>query len=154
MAQRDNIRKLGLILRLDHWLSANASMAVGSLTGPALDTNAFLPMPNPQQFDQMMPNPTLSSPYPSGTNPNQTWDMGTSMSMGMGMDWSQPTPQPSTQVQGQFSMDGMMVGTPMGMDNGVGQENSDEYWNALIDGKSFKVLVWGMRLTCRYTRDD
>jgi len=119
-------------IRLDHWLSANASMAVGSLTGPALDTNAFTPLANPNQFDQTtLMNPTLTSPFP-----NQQWDMNTNMNMNMtpgvnlnmGMDWSQP----NTQIQGQFGTVGdILPGVPE-----VGQENSDEYWNALIDGES------------------
>ena len=67
------------------------------------------------------------------------------------IDWSQtqqaPTPTPQT-LQSQFmNMGGEMLGpgsgvsgsAGMGMgmgDSGVGQENSDEYWNALIDGQS------------------
>jgi hypothetical protein len=115
-------------IRLDHWLSANASMAVGSLTGPALDTNAFTPLPNPIQFDQTLMNPTLTSPFPN----QQQWDMNTNMNMNMtpgvnlNMDWSQPNT--NTQVQ---TVGDVFPGIPEG-----GQENSDEYWNALIDGES------------------
>lgn len=67
------------------------------------------------------------------------------------IDWSQPqqapTPTPQT-LQSQFmNMGGETLGLGSGVsgsagigmgmgDNGVGQENSDEYWNALIDGQS------------------
>lgn len=42
----------------------------------------------------------------------------------MQMDWNQP-------IQGQFGTDTVFPGVPV-----EGGENSDEYWNALIDGKS------------------
>lgn len=122
--------------RLDHWLSANASMAVGSLTGPALDTNAFTPLPNPIQFDQTLMNPTLTSPFPN--QQQQQWDMNTNVNMNMtpgvnlSMDWSQPNTNTNMQIQGQFGTVGDgLPGLPE-----AGQENSDEYWNALIDGES------------------
>ena len=103
--------------RLDHWLSANASMAVGSLTGPQLDTNVFQPLPNPSFDPSIMMNP---APAPSPFT--QQWDM--SMTPAVQMDWTQP-------VQGQFGGEMLMPGIPV-----EGGENSDEYWNALIDGES------------------
>jgi len=100
--------------RLDHWLSANASMAVGSLTGPQLDTAPFQPLPN--TFDpNVMMNPT-TAPSPFST---QQWDMGS-----MQVDWNAPPP---VQFNGDVVFPGVIEG---------GQENSDEYWNALIDGES------------------
>lgn len=50
-------------------------------------------------------------------------------------------------------------GMVMGMgDGGVGQENSDEYWNALIDGELFLALLnrTGVRVADRgrYSWDD
>jgi hypothetical protein len=102
--------------RLDHWLSANASMAVGSLTGPQLDTAPFQPLPN--AFDpNVMMNPT-TAPSPFST---QQWDMGS-----MQVDWNQPAP-----VQFGNGSDMVFPGVPIE----GGQENSDEYWNALIDGE-------------------
>jgi len=102
--------------RLDHWLSANASMAVGSLTGPQLDTAPFQPLPN--TFDpNVMMNPT-TAPSPFST---QQWDMGS-----MQVDWNAPPPV-------QFGGD-VVFPVIEG-----GQENSDEYWNALIDGKSIML---------------
>jgi hypothetical protein len=101
--------------RLDHWLSANASMAVGSLTGPQLDTTPFQPLPN--TFDpNVMMNPT-TAPSPFST---QQWDMGS-----MQVDWNAPPPV-------QFGNTGDVVFPVIE----GGQENSDEYWNALIDGES------------------
>jgi hypothetical protein len=106
-------------IRLDHWLSANASMAVGSLTGPQIDTNAFQPLPNPSFDPNIMMNPAPAlSPFPQ----TQQWDMGMTPGAQMQMDWSQPV---------QF---GGEVVLPTGLEGG--QENSDEYWNALIDGES------------------
>jgi hypothetical protein len=128
--------------RLDHWLSANASMAVGSLTGPALDSTAFQPMPNPNSFDpnvMINPNPTLSSPYPTT---GQGWDLN--MTPSVNMDWSQP--QTLNQMQGQGQVQFGTLGADNGLafgatgvmvaEGGGGGENSDEYWNALIDGMS------------------
>lgn len=95
-------------------------MAVGSLTGPQLDTNAFQPLPNPSFDPNVMMNP---APAPSPFT--QQWDMG--LTPTVQMDWSQP-------IQGQFGTvggDKVLPGVVEG-----GQENSDEYWNALIDGKS------------------
>lgn len=90
-------------------------MAVGSLTGPQLDANPFQPLPNPSFDPNVMMNPAPAlSPFPQ----SQQWDMGTTS---MQMDWSQPV---------QFN-GGEMIMVPEG-----GGENSDEYWNALIDGES------------------
>jgi len=57
------------------------------------------------------------APAPSPFNPQQ-WDIP------MQMDWNQP-------IQGQFGTDTVFPGVPV-----EGGENSDEYWNALIDGMS------------------
>ena len=127
-------------------------MAVGSLTGPQLDQSGFMNVvpTNTDSFDpstMLSTNPTLSSSFPAS---QQTWDAGMTPGMTGNIDWSQPqqapTPTPQT-LQSQFmNMGGEMlglgsgtggIGAAVGMsDNGVGQENSDEYWNALIDGQS------------------
>jgi hypothetical protein len=64
-------------------------------------------------------------------------------------EWSIP-PAPAsttTPMQGAFGASGLesvALGSGMiGVAEGVGQENSDEYWNALIDGES--KILW-MRL--------
>lgn len=115
-------------------------MAVGSLSGPNIDSSSFMPvMPNTNAtFDpssMVNPNPTLSSPFPTNA---QSWDVAmTPSNMGMGIDWSQ-TPQT---LQSQFAATGGDTGLALGSGSGAmigeggGQENSDEYWNALIDGK-------------------
>lgn len=137
-------------------------MAVGSLTGPQLDQSGFMNVvPNTiaeHQFDPdtMLSNPTLSTSFPA----SQGWDAGMGLTPGMSgnMDWSQPSQQPAATptpqtLQSQFMSMGngeTLSGTGMGMcmgDGGVGAENSDEYWNALIDGMSTVSLrVWGGRL--------
>jgi hypothetical protein len=95
-------------------------MAVGSLTGPQLDTTPFQPLPN--TFDpNVMMNP-ITAPSPFST---QQWDMGS-----MQVDWNAPPPV-------QFGNTGDMVFPVIE----GGQENSDEYWNALIDGESFLVCA-------------
>jgi hypothetical protein len=130
-------------------------MAVGSLTGPALgnDPNPFVPLSNPNPFDpsgMINPNQTLSSAYPTGQGQGQTWDLNLNMTPGStaaaintgGMDWSQAQSQPQTLNQMQFGSLGADNGLAFGA-TGVmvgpgeaGGENSDEYWNALIDGES------------------
>lgn len=99
-----------------------------------------IPNPNqtfdPQAMINANPNPTLSSPFPV----TQHWD--TAMTPGMtGMDWSQ-TPQT---LQSQFATTSGDTGLALGSGAGAivsenaGQENSDEYWNALIDGEYLRL---------------
>lgn len=59
------------------------------------------------------------------------------------IDWSQPQQAPTPQtLQSQFmnmgseTMLGLGTGGGAVVGDSVGQENSDEYWNALIDGES------------------
>jgi len=92
-------------------------MAVGSLTGPQLDTTPFQPLPNTFDPNVMMNPASAPSPFSA-----PQWDMGS-----MQVDWNQPPP-----VQFGGTGDVVFPGVIEG-----GQENSDEYWNALIDGKSY-----------------
>lgn len=128
-------------------------MAVGSLTGPQLDQSGFMNVVpnnvniNTDTFDpstMLNANPTLSSSFPAS---QQTWDAGMTPGMTGNVDWSQPQQAPTPQtLQSQFmamgndptlGLGGNGAGAGMGMaDSGGGQENSDEYWNALIDGQS------------------
>lgn len=109
------------------------------MSGPTLDTTTFMAAAN-QPFDpNTIPNlnadPTLSSPFPTQNN-TQQWDMGMTPSVPGNMDWSQ---MPQT-LQSQFAAGngdtGLALGSGTGavVAEGAGQENSDEYWNALIDG--------------------
>lgn len=140
-----------LITRLDHWLSANASFAVGSINGttPAFDPTgaSYLPL-SMTSFDPSFstannqPNMGLNQTMP--TFAGTPWSDMTSAPIPTvpantgGGEWGMPASNAPTPIQGSFGtsgLDGGGLGTGMiGVAEGVGQENSDEYWNALIDG--------------------
>jgi hypothetical protein len=127
-------------------------MAVGSMPGvaPPLDATGlgYMPlstMPNPGPSLNPVPFQGLFPPTPAGMgmmNPN-AW--GEDMSNPTTMPNGPPTTSTMTDfgpVQGFGAapgMDGMQMGgmgamgVPLGVE-GTG-ENSDEYWNALIDGE-------------------
>ena len=131
--------------RLDHWLNTNTSMAVGSMPGiaPPLDVTGLGYMPlatmpgpplNPVPFQGLFP----ATPAGMGMiNPN-TWTEDMSNA-------TMPNGPPTTSTMTDFGpvqgfgaapgLDGMQMGA-MGVPlvEGTG-ENSDEYWNALIDGE-------------------
>lgn len=99
-----------------------------------------------QSFDPsslMNTNPTLSSPFPTA---QQSWDVAMTPGMSGNIDWSQPAEvsMPQTLLSQYSNMGADTAGNGVGGGNvpggmvaeGTGQENSDEYWNALIDGKS------------------
>ncbi|WWC68905.1 uncharacterized protein I206_102841 [Kwoniella pini CBS 10737] len=134
---------------LDHWINANTSMAVGSVNGvvPALDSSgmSYLPMPS-------MSTPTAP---PGGFN-NMSLGPGPGLAAtpgslpGYSNQFMEETPGSTTGLIGppgefgypnQFGFMGGVGDIAMGnipLAGGVplepGTENSDEYWNTLIDG--------------------
>ncbi|KAK8861265.1 hypothetical protein IAR55_002084 [Kwoniella newhampshirensis] len=144
---------------LDHWINANTSLAVGaSINGqmPTLESTAmgYLPsaMPSQSGINPMgLPGgPAIASSSAGGITPVSVQGYGF---MGGDGDPSFVGPSPSAEFTlypggtgGPFGMmpidnggaGGNMMSLGMGMGGGItlepGTENSDEYWNALIDG--------------------
>ncbi|WVF67048.1 hypothetical protein IAT40_001791 [Kwoniella sp. CBS 6097] len=147
---------------LDHWFTANTSMAVGAMSGQM-----------PAAMDALnggigyVPLPTMSTPTTTpGPGPGPGPGLNNNMSLGSGPGLAPtPTPGPINYSQGfiddsgasfsippgefgypnQFSLMGGVEGAVMagnmggmtnvgGMSLEPGTESSDEYWNTLIDG--------------------
>lgn len=161
---------LMLMSRLDHWLSNNTSLSMGSMNGfaPPLESMNFGFTPGPS-----MPNPGPSlnpvpftggfpaTPAGMAMNPNSWNDDMTSVPNGgptsVNTDFN--TMQGLNSIGS--GMDGMSMGMSTGsMGNvtnisGTEGENSDEYWNALIDGTYIGRLSARLSsLTERHTRYD
>ncbi|WVQ83484.1 hypothetical protein IAT38_005625 [Cryptococcus sp. DSM 104549] len=140
---------------LDHWINANTSLAVGgSINGtlPSLDSNGlgYLPIPGMSTPGAPVPGPGGSinpmampgGPNAPGLTPGST--MGYPGSAGPGyMDETSSnfmghTPDGGFAYPNQFGLlaveSGGQGGSRMPGEMGLGAENSDEYWNALIDG--------------------
>ncbi|KAK1920862.1 fungal-specific transcription factor domain-containing protein [Papiliotrema laurentii] len=133
---------------LDNWLNANTSLAVGtSMSGiaPPVDPaglgyapysalgSTSGPSLNPVPFSVVAPSPAVGhmTMNPASTNMNWNDELGGGLSgapanseFGMSFNSAQPV-----------GLDGMTLGHgTVGPNGTIEGENSDEYWNALIDG--------------------
>ena len=131
--------------RFDHWINANAALSFGSLNDavPLFDDSsmgALAPSslgnaPMPTSYQQGDLNALFNTTPASVTNgfPQSFWPTGPPFAQNSGPTTSMmmPTPMPMD-AQAGFDHSGSNAAF------GVPQtgENSDEYWNALIDGES------------------
>ncbi|OCF78216.1 hypothetical protein I204_00153 [Kwoniella mangroviensis CBS 8886] len=142
---------------LDHWINANTSMAVGSINGavPAIDPIGGM---------GYLPIPSMSTPSaaPGGLN-NMSLGPGPGLAPTPGSmpsfsnQFAEDTPSSTVGFIGppgefgypnQFGLMGgvgdvVMGNTPLpgGIPIEPGAENSDEYWNTLIDGEYLVLEV-------------
>jgi hypothetical protein len=125
---------------LDHWLNANHSLAVGSINGqaPPLDPAGlgYLPMPPlPQGLSEQF---SFGNFTPAPVPGMQPWSDPSLPQMHSGVPV--PNPAPDTfgfggpQQFGSTGLEGALSGTGV-VAPSVEGENSDDYWNALIDGE-------------------
>lgn len=137
-----------ILFSLDHWINANTSLAVGGPSSggplPVLDASGMGYLPLPAMSGAMTPMGLTGGP---GLTPNPAF-------AGYG---GQPIMEESGNnfmghhSTGEFTYPnqfGMLAveGTGAGVGSGraglnSGVENSDEYWNTLIDGRSFFIAV-------------
>lgn len=126
---------------LDHWINANTSLAVGGSSSggplPVLDTSGMGYLPLPTMSGAMTPiglpgGPALTpNPAFAGYGGQAIMEEGGNNFMGHHLtgEFTYPNQFGMLAVEG----NGVGVGNGRaGLDSGV--ENSDEYWNTLIDG--------------------
>ncbi|KAK4688108.1 hypothetical protein P7C73_g1993, partial [Tremellales sp. Uapishka_1] len=99
---------------LDHWLNSNSALTIGS-TRAASSTDAYIPN-----------LPAGPNSFGGFSQPQQT---GFAMAQGWLDDGQFQVPPQSQEFTYPISVDNVDQ-----LGQGQGQENSDEYWNTLIDG--------------------
>lgn len=139
---------------LDHWLSANSNLAVGAMpTGPIMDPTmgggaGYMPMPmGPLSVTPMPSTPGFGAPTPgpmsapagaggSGLGSSFMWGASGDDTLGAAAHHNS-VGDTTFSFPPSAGLDGTVLGVgSVGMGGGAdgSGENSDEYWNTLIDG--------------------
>lgn len=108
---------------LDNWLSTNAS-----LTGPVIGGEVYMGMGMPMLAPAFPTTPAATFPGTPMHSNMFVWGQGQTPAAGEETLANAPSagPEPFPFAHASTSLDGTVLG--------VNEENSDEYWNTLIDG--------------------